>query len=320
MTSIIFHGNCIDGWFSAMVYLINNPTAASMPIYYYPISPSLPWTWPKMDSLRGHHVVVTDVMVTEQILREWRSVAASLFCVDHHESSKHIADAHSDCCVHDTSCSATLLMHKSFNPTQPIPEWIEEIDRIDLWRDVTDDDRSIREVLHQIALLPVNHNPHRAFDEAYNYISARQTNPMAKGHYAYQGSMLLKEKEDGLASILNHGSVVEITPELVTAWNLSTDWEGKRGFIIDTTSITLDTTEAAHLAFIQNPEADFFVNYRLKTYVNRFKITEKSYIYSARSRKGFNLTKGSILAGHPCAAGASLMLTGVGDPIPFVMA
>lgn len=320
MTSIIFHGNCIDGWFSVMTYLISTPAAASMPVYYYPISPNLPWTWPKAEALRGHHVVITDVMVTQQILSEWRSVAATLFCVDHHESSRHITDAHKDCCIHDTSCCATSLMWKALRPAESVPEWIEEINRIDLWRDVTDDDRAIREILHQIALLPVNRDAPRAFKEAFEYIMARVTNPASKAFYVQQGSLLLKEKEEGLKGVLKRGSVVEVTPELVVTWNLSADWEGKKGFLIDTTGVTLDSTEAAHLALKEHPEAEFFVNYRLKTYINRLQITEKTYIYSARSREGFNLTKGSILAGHPCAAGASILLTGVDDIIPFVVA
>lgn len=319
MTSIIFHGNCIDGWFSAIVYLMNTSAAAAGPVYYYPISPNLPWTWPKTESLRGHNVVITDVMVTQQILSEWRSVAASLFCVDHHESSRATVAHHADCCVHDTSCCATTLMWKAVCPTRPIPDWVEEIDRIDLWRNVTDDDRAIREVLHQIALLPVNRDTYRGYYEATAYILMREADPVNKAIFIQQGSAMLREKEDGLKGILTRGSITEITPELVVQWNLSAEWEGKKGFLIDTTGVTLDSTEAAHLALREHPEADFFVNYRLKTYVNRQGITEKTYIYSARSREGFNLTKGSILAGHPCAAGASIMLTGVDDIIPFVV-
>jgi hypothetical protein len=320
MTSIIFHGNCIDGWFSAVVYLLNTPASWGATVNYYPISPNLPWTWPKTESLRGHHVVVTDVMVTEAIMSEWRSVAASFFCVDHHESSRATAVHHADCCVHDTMYSATALMWKTLCPAQPIPDWVEEIDRIDLWRNVTDDDRAIREVLHQIALLPVNHDSYTAFTKAINYIQRRQADPASKAVFVEEGSLMLKAKEDGLKGILTRGSIVEITPERVVQWNLSADWEGKKGFLIDTTGVTLDSTEAAHLALKEHPEADFFVNYRLKTYINRQQITEKTYIYSARSREGFNLTKGSILAGHPCAAGASIMLTGVDDIIPFVIA
>jgi len=46
-------------------------------------------------------------------------------------------------------------------------------------------------------------------------------------------------------------------------------------------------------------------------------IEREMYVYSARSR-GFNLTEGSFLRGHPTSAGASL-IKGEVATLPFVV-
>jgi hypothetical protein len=91
-------------------------------------------------------------------------------------------------------------------------------------------------------------------------------------------------------------------------------------FIIDNTNITLDTTEAAHIVFQHYPAVNVFINYRKKTLYGRGPgaVEKEMFVYSARSR-GFNLTDGTVLKGHPTAAGASL-IKGEAPTLPFLLA
>jgi hypothetical protein len=321
--SLVFHGNCIDGWFSAYVaYMHFKNLNNEYNINFYPISPNLSFTWPSSDTLRNTNVVITDVMVPDTTFTLWKSIALSILCIDHHATSKSLCEANSHICIHDTSACATLLTWHHFFQGYPVPDWIYQIDRIDRWDGVTDDDRVMREVLHPIALLPVNGMIDEAINESAHYVIAasewaRTYAPSYMVLLKEKGEKSLRVKEAHLTEILKSGSVITVSADNATAWGLHDDWVGKTGFIINTTGVTLDSTEAGFMALNTYTDAEFFINYRLKTYVRRDGFVEKTYIYSARARDGFDLTKGSILAGHPCAAGASRMM-GEGL-IPFVM-
>lgn len=321
--SIVFHGNCIDGWFSA--YIAQGHYAMTHAIRYYPISPNLSHTWPKREEIAGTDVVMCDVSIPEKTLKTWDTVARSIFCIDHHATSesqwKSPARAHQ--CVHNTDACATLLAWRYFvAPSIPVPEWVHQIDRIDRWHNVTDEDRAIREHLYTIARLPVQGNISEAIRLTNEYIMMCTVYPVIPGPLdaiKARGVEMLREKEASINAVLRLGKVITISSVICTAWCLSPEWIGTRGFIIDTTGHTLDSTEAGHVA-MRDYNTHFFVNYRVKEYINSDGIPTKTYIYSARSKEGHDLTAGgSILAGHPCSAGASVTIQDDAAIPPFVL-
>ena len=323
--SLIFHGNCIDGWFSACI--LRAPYVATHNINYYPISPNLSHTWPSAAVLAGTDILMTDVTVPETVLAAWEGIATSVRCIDHHATSApQLKCAHREHnCIHDTEACATLLAWRHvFGTSADAPDWVHQIDRIDRWHNVTREDRAIREHLHMIAQLPVHGDIANALRLSTEYITACFLYPLAP-HYLDElkaaGETALTAKEDAIRAILrNGGKVITIMPAMAEVWNLEPSWVGKRGFIIDTTGVVLDSTEAGHIA-MNDYGAEFFINYRLKTYTSPATgITTKTYIYSARSKETVNLTEGgSILAGHPCSAGASLRVENDVDVVPFVI-
>lgn len=317
--SLIFHGNCIDGWFSAYI-IYRSWIQVTTNIAFYPISPNLAHTWPSLEQVTGTEIIMTDVSVPEETMVAWKSVAASFYCIDHHASSKDLMSSMS-CCLHDTGACATYLVWQVMHPGLPIPEWVKQIDRIDRWDNVTEDDRAMREILHQIALMPVKGCVADAICNSQIYILANDLatlgDPIQLNGMRHDGMIALREKEVRLANILERGSSITITKSIADVWQIPESWIDKTGFIIDTTGIILDSTEAGFLAFKQNESAEFFINYRVKDYFNRrTQLLERTYIYSARAREGFDLTSYSLFAGHPCSAGASFKSVGV--PAPFV--
>lgn len=322
--SLIFHGNCIDGWFSACILRV--PYVATHIINYYPISPNLSHTWPSAAALAGTDVLMTDVTVPEKVLATWEGIASSVRCIDHHATSapqlKCPSREHN--CIHDTEACATLLAWRYvFGTTADAPAWVHQIDRIDRWYNVTREDRAIREHLHMIAQLPVYGDIANALRLTTEYMAAcfaYPVMPQILDELNSAGETALVAKEDAIRGILrNGGKVITIMPAMAEMWSLDPSWIGKRGFIIDTTGTTLDSTEAGHIA-MSDYDVEFFINYRIKTYIPPSGVTTKTYIYSARSKETVNLTAGgSILAGHPCSAGASLRMENDSDVAPFVI-
>lgn len=323
IVSIVFHGNCIDGWFSA--YIAQGRYAMTHTIRYYPISPNLSHTWPTAEQIANTDVLMCDVSVPEKTLTKWDASARSIFCIDHHATSesqwKNPKREHQ--CVHSTDACATLLAWNYYMPLSvPIPEWVHQIDRIDRWHKVTDDDRAVREHLYTIARLPVQGNIDEAMRLTNEFVLACTLYPVIPAPLdamKARGVEMLREKEAATNAILRMGKVVTITSVICSAWCLSPEWIGTRGFIIDTTGIVLDSTEAGHIA-MRDYKTHFFVNYRVKEYINSDGVPTKTYIYSARSKDGYDLTAGgSILAGHPCSAGASVTIQDDAAIPPFVL-
>ena len=178
----------------------------------------------------------------------------------------------------------------------------------------------MREVLNEIAHKPVQKKMPEAFTLTELFLANMNT-PLGVMMVIAQGKQILDQKDAALMNILNKGSFHTFTQEYIAGWNLPASWLGANVFIIDNTNITLDTTEAAHIVFQHYPQVNVFINYRKKTLYGREAggaPTEKiMYIYSARSR-GFNITDGTILKGHPTAAGASL-IKGEAPMLPFLL-
>jgi hypothetical protein len=318
-TTILFHGNCIDGWFSA--YFAYCALVEHGKIQMFPIAPSQPNTWPSAEMMADTDVWLLDVSVPALNRTEWiEDGVRSIQCIDHHATA--IDQWPADACPICTDCCAALQTWKFFYPDAEVPSWLHSIDRVDRWVDVTYQDRCLREFLHDIARLPVQRKLQQALEETYNFIYWMQHHPeeSMKG-YCGLGEAQLKKKDDELRSLIqSKGCKVLVEAEHVAAWRVPETWIGLNVFLMDTTDVILDTTEAAHLVFTQHNDVTVFINYRNKTFYTKPRggIMKSMVVYSARSSDGFNLTEGTIFEGHPTSAGASLV-RGQATHFPFIL-
>jgi hypothetical protein len=302
---ILFHGNCIDGWMSC--FIAHSSLSRHSSVRQYPIAPGLPSTWDLAAKVMYNtHVLLLDISVPQETRDMWLANGAlSVKCIDHHASSiEHwSADA---CPIHVESCAAIQTWH-FFYPTMEMPFWLHHIDRVDRWDHPTEEDRCIREVLNEIAHKPVQRKFAEAFDMTREFIETMST-PEGFTTIIEKGREILRKKDVQLYPILGNGTIINMTPELQTLWNLPPSWATIKLFVIDNTNISFDSTEAAHQVFTYYPQMNVFINYRRKIYLEKSDMAVEKilYIYSARSH-GFNLTEGnSIFKGHPTSAGASL--------------
>jgi hypothetical protein len=316
-TTILFHGNCIDGWFSA--YFAYHALRHNGEIQLFPIAPSQPNTWPSAETMEGTDVWLLDVSVPEHFREEWLEAGArSVSCIDHHATAIEQWPAHA-CPIH-TDCCAALQTHQHFYPDTPIPEWLHSIDRIDRWVDVTYEDRCLREFLYVIARKPVQRQMPSAFQETDQFIHCMTNYPKTYDWYLSEGQKILTAKDASLKKILKEkGTFLTIDDELQVKWDLPQSWNGIRSFIMDNSDVALDTTEASHLIFTENTDVRVFINYRKKLFYTKgpSKVMKSMTVYSARSN-GIDLTVGTVLRGHPSSAGASLV-QGEASHFPFLL-
>ena len=313
--TILFHGNCIDGWFSA--YIAHSVLKNQGTVNMFPISPSQPNTWPKTAEMTGTHILLLDVSVVESHRTAWTTGGAlSVNCIDHHASAVEHWPAGAN--PINTAACAALQTWQHFYPGTEVPFWLHHIDRIDRWDNPTYEDRCVREVLNEIAHKPVQKKMAEAFTLTEMFLM-QMSNPLGVMMVTQQGKQILDQKDAQLLGILNKGTFHTFSQEYITGWNLPQSWLGANVFIIDNTNITLDTTEAAHIVFQHYPHVNVFINYRKKTLYGRGPgaVEKTMYVYSARSR-GFNITDGTILKGHPTSAGATL-IKGEAPMLPFLL-
>ena len=308
--SILSHGNCIDGWFCSYIAYMALHTKG--PVQFFFLSPNQERTWPKGQELRGTHVLLLDISVPQECRDAWTEQGAvSIMCIDHHASSVcHWPEG--QCPINTESCAA-LQVHSHFYPEVPAPGWLKAIDRIDRWDNVTADDRCIREVLSIIAHKPVRGEIEEAVTLTTKFVQDMNDWQTVSSYLQY-GQQILAQKDAQLMNVLQKGTVLTITPQWIATWSLPEDWNNRTIFILDNTDITIDTTEAAHLIFAHQATVDVFINYRKKVHYGK---PFPQYLFSGRSRE-FDITKGTILKGHPSAAGAMILANGK-TAVPFVL-
>ena len=307
-TTILFHGNCIDGWFAAYFAYCN---LQETNVQMFPISPSQPNTWPSSDKMKGTDIWLLDVSVPESARKEWMAAGArSIECIDHHATA--VDQWPVDCCPIHTDCCAALQTYRYFYPESDVPAWLHSIDRVDRWVDVTYEDRCLREFLHDIARLPVQQQISEAIEMTNQFLYNMDNHPETYLWYINQGERQLHVKDAQLMRIIeSKGHTILIDEDRMTHWQLPATWLGRNIFLMDTTDVILDTTEASHLVFSKMPEIAVFINYRNKTFYTAKKngVMKSMVVYSARSSvpHDLNLTEGTIFRGHPTSAGASLV-------------
>jgi len=308
--TILYHGNCIDGWFSA--YIAYNAVQHKGPVQMYGISPNQVRTWPSAQEMSGTHIFLLDISVPEEYRTKWMQTGAlSIICIDHHASSIEHWPA-DRCPIHTDQCAAIQTFYH-FYPESPIPGWLHAIDRIDRWDNVTYEDRCMREILSDIAHKPIRSNVRKAMEMSVHFVQDMNIPERVSMHLA-RGKEILDQKDKKLMDVMKQGKTFVMTPELVAHWSLPETWNDITIYILDNTNITIDTTEAAHLFFLHRQEGVVFINYRKQQIHGK---PNPQYIFSARSR-GMDVTQGTILKGHPSAAGA-MVVCEKDKVIPFVL-
>jgi hypothetical protein len=315
--TILYHGNCIDGWMSA--YIARSFLHTFSAVEMYPISPNQTYTWPNIDKMKGTNVILLDVSIEKKHRDEWLAGGVlSIQCIDHHETSTSHWPADS-CPINTSSCTAVQVWRNCYAHL-PEPAWLHSIDRIDRWDNPTYEDRCLREILNVIAHLPVQGKTEEAITMTDRFVT-QVNDPVELAMMMVTGKQLLDTKDANLMAILNKGGIHTFSDEYIKGWNLPQSWLGAKVFIIDNTNITIDTTEAAHLVFQHHPEVNAFINYRKKILYGRGRDADvrNAYVYSARSRNLDLTVKGSILKGHHTSAGALLTVSNDTKNVPFVV-
>lgn len=313
--TILFHGNCIDGWFSAFIahtYLKQHGN-----LQLFPIAPSQIHTWPQPQQTTGTHILLLDVSMAPHHREIFLQAGAlSLECIDHHDSS--IPHWSPDSNPINTSCCAAIQTWKHYYPQQEIPFWLSAIDRIDRWDNPTYEDRCLREILYSIAKLPVQKKMDLAFTQTEQFMLSL-SQPELFGQYMIRGKEILEQKDNDLIQYLvSKGTFLTLLEEHVHYWNLPFHWVGVNIFLLDNTERIIDSTEASHLIFLNFPAVQVFINYRNKSFTTPppNPVLKNMVVYSARSRN-FDITSGTIFKGHPTSAGATLYF-GETPNFPFI--
>lgn len=315
--TILFHGNCIDGLACAAIAAFHLQAHCHATLSFHPICPSQPHTWPSAASMSGSHILLLDVSVPAEYRTAWLQAGAHCVgCVDHHEGSKEHYSA--ECCPIDTTHCAAIMTHKLFYPDEETPAWLHAIDRIDRWDHPTFQDRCFREIMAGVAKLPVQGRTMEALVTMQRLIEDVE-DPQRFAGLLEAGRLSLEKKDAELFAALNaRGGVLEITEVHANAWGLGSNWIGKLLFLMDNSDFVVDTTEAAHLVFEMHPlKPTLFVNYRRRRVFKPVRKEMIVYYGRAQADSGFNLMEGSILRGHPTAAGATVFL-GETAVLPFL--
>ena len=313
--NILFHGNCIDGWFSA--YLANGALhqTANVVAHLHPISPIQSNHWPSALSMKGTHILLLDVSV-ELIHREaWLAAGVlSIECIDHHSAS---LEQWPNGTIKIDQCAA-LQTFQRFFPDRTAPFWLHVVDRIDRWDNPTQNDRCLREIFSIIAHKPVAEKSCVSALSDTDALIEHLKDEATVMVYVQRGQEILHQKDEAILQILcKWGKLFQIGQRQITDWALPVTWLGINVFIIDNSAAVMDSTEAAHLVFQHYSGVDVFINYRKKPLYKSGKKTTV-FVYSARARANtLDITNGTIFNGHPTSAGASLVL-GEAPLIPFI--
>jgi hypothetical protein len=308
--SILYHGNCIDGWFSAYLAYTYLAKQGDVNIQMFPIGPGMAHTYPAIEKVNGTHMWLLDVSLPLETRNAFiRKGVQTINCIDHHASSIQHWDEKEN--PIDIESCAALQTFKYFFPEHEVPEWLNIIDRIDRWDNVSESDLCIREILQSIASKTAYKSYEgksyqaSAFQQTYNFI--RDFEKLGLDMLVNKVRRDYELKCDQLRKLVKTGSFVKIEAIHLMQWELSDRWLDTTLFIMDTTNVIMDSSLASYIAFKEYPDAQVFINYRIKSYMSILQVT-----YSARSssqfKEPFNLItpEDSIFKGHATAAGANV--------------
>ena len=308
--AIIFHGNCCDGLGAAHLLSLES----SGDSLYFPVSPSNKATWPNPSALKGYEIVFADVCFDREDMLAYGSISAesgkSLLVFDHHPQSAIIAAAESPfhpSSVISTAHCATHLIWTAQHPAESIPRWVEMLDDIDNWRNITPEHRAFRELVHPIAKTAVDKNPQLALMEFGYLVNERLATEEGFASVIAEGQALLTAK------LVRHEEMLTVCPTSRvpvkdSPWPLPISWMGDV-YVVNTSkefigACQFDTTLMSEILFERLPEVNVFVNYHVVKWLRNGK-QHRKFVYHARARDSarIDLTQCPVLKGHPSAAG-----------------
>lgn len=294
--TIVFRGNSIDGLFSAIIAA--NKFKES-DIRYVPIGVNLKHTFPKAEDVKDRYVLFCGTTVDQKTYKSWGKNVLS-YCIDNNIATAKTGIWNAINSRIAEGVSVTALAWTHMFPGVEFPEWVKQIDRIERWSGVTEDDRCIREHLQKTAKLTTSGNMEMAIQQALWYINNMGI-PEQYAGMIVSGKVEVDAKDDALKTIMaTRGRCMILDEVAVETWYLPHEWIGLKVFILDNTGVTIDSTTAGHLAITQLG-ADMYVNYRKKIIEGGV----ESVAYNARGREGaVDLTKRGVFFGHPTSAGA----------------
>lgn len=330
--NIVFQSNSIDGWFSAFLAGQIAPRSDDDLVFFHPIDARNPDTWPSAEKLAPITVPrKPSAPVTSLPRQEIQADKAFCFFIDCTPNingevcSEYFVDIRkdfymvlidnnpiaqkitsSDCLltVHDPSKTTIQLVWSHFGyGFGPIPDWIQQVDRIESWK-MEGDDSAVRENLLEICRLPTSGRIEYAMFRSTEYLATYEDEKKAEAFIA-EGKEKLKIKVTGFAPLLAKTHCVVLGELECAQWGFPLTWIGKTILYVNTTGFAPDSSELATHAFYkfsaENP--DCFINFRKRVHPGG----ETYYVYSARvaPTSDFSLiSEGSPFKGFDKSAGA----------------
>lgn len=313
---VITHGNCCDGQGASFLWY----EVSSDDSLFFAVSPSNRGTWPNPATLPSCEIVFVDVCFPAEDMRLFAAQAAktgkSLKIFDHHPQAALVGVGEAiwdPCSIVSQDRCATYHVWSHLYPGQTPPLWIQFLDDIDNWRNITPEHKALREVMHPIAKLAVDVNPQVAHVEWAALVLELETDEGWAANFA-EGLAIHQAKMEQLHSFIDACPKLEVLTT-DSPWALPPEWLGTV-FVINTSrkyigQAMFDTTAAAELIFDACPLANIFVNYHEVAWLYKGK-QHRKLVYHARARdgSGINLTACPALKGHAAAAGGELNDTG----------
>lgn len=127
VTLVLFHKGCRDGFVSALMAWLNLRDRATYKAYYHNENPMEDF------DLSQHHVLITDVSFSRELMDKMASTAQSLVVLDHHRTAeKELAGFKN--AIFDMDRSGARMTWDWFNPGQDPTALVRYVEDYDLWR------------------------------------------------------------------------------------------------------------------------------------------------------------------------------------------
>jgi hypothetical protein len=328
--NIIFQSNSIDGWFSAYLTAKTAATYKDDLVYFHPIDAKNPSTWPEPEKLAP--AKKTSSMPERQTASNGKAFCFFIDCtitnaeyildiskdfniivIDNNPAAAAIDEKSGILVKHNPKATTISLVWQHFEMAYAsMPEWVQQIDRIESWS-MEATDAAIRENLLEICRMPTMGLLVNALAKTEEYI-ASFTNKEKAAAFLHDGEEKLKAKISSFEPLLAATKSITLTDDSCAKYGFPAEWVGKTFLYVNTTGHAPDSSELASCAFARFG-GDAFVNFRRRTHPGSAPL----YVYSARASPSSDLSliqPGSPFKGFEKSAGA--IISSVERCVPFV--
>lgn len=337
--NIVFQSNSIDGWFSAFLTgQLASKTDHDL-VYFHPIDARNPDTWPSTEKLAPASVAKKSASLTSHDIHADKAYCFFIDCtpnINNEVCSEYLLDIRKDFNIvlidnnpiaqkitkgdpmlvaHDPEKTTIDLVWSHFGQEFGlVPEWVSQINRIELML-MKDDDSAVRENLLEICRLPTSGRIEEAIYKSTEYLATFEDEAKMEAFVA-EGKEKLKIKIAGFAPLLAKTNIKTLTASDCGNWGFPLAWIDRTILYVNTTGTAPDSTELATCAFdkFASYKPDCFINFRMRKHPGG----EVYYLYSARvsPTSDFNLVEyGSPFKGFEKSAGA--VISAIGSILPL---